>query len=297
MADRRTVLVTGASSGIGRALAGEFLARGWHVVATLRHAGTRGDLFADLPAAHVRRLTVLSLDVTDAGERGAVGKAVAAWPRGLDCLVNNAGYALFGALEDVSESQLRRQMEVNFFGAALLTRECLPALRQARGCVINVSSVLGFRGLPLNAAYCASKFALEGLSEALRHELRPHGVQVTLVEPGRHRTRFGEHAVWGEGSGRPDSPYARQSAAYRGLVARLARRGAAGPARVARTVVRLASMRRLPLRVRVGPDSRGLHLLGRLLPERVAWRVWAMACDRLFRTSAREPSGVLVRQD
>lgn len=93
------------------------------------------------------------------GWRAAVGKAVAAWPRGLDCVVNNAGYALFGALEDVSEAQLRRQMEVNFFGAALLTRECLPALRRARGRVINVSSVLGFWGLPLSAAYCASKFA------------------------------------------------------------------------------------------------------------------------------------------
>lgn len=275
------VLVTGASSGFGHALAGAFLAAGWEVVATLRDAPARAGRLADLARAHPGRLAVLSLDVADPAERAAVAAEVDGRPGGLDCLVNNAGYGLFGALEDLSEAQLRRQLEVNFLGPALLTRALLPALRRARGRVVNVSSVLGFRGLPLTSAYAASKFALEGWSESLHLELRPHGVQVALVEPGGHRTGFATGVEWGAGSG-PGSLYAAQTAAYRALVARFRLRRGAGPERVARTVVRLAATRRMPLRTRVGADSRLAHLLGRVLPEPLAWRAWAGVAARAF---------------
>lgn len=266
----RCVLITGCSSGFGRAMVPAFLDRGWSVIATLRDAPTRAAVLDEERATHPSALTVLSLDVTSAAERAAVAAVVARRPAGLDCLVNNAGAAAFGALEDLSAEQLRAQMEVNFFGPALLIRELLPALRRARGRVVNVSSLFGETGFPLTSAYCASKFALEGLSESLRQELAPHSVQVALVEPGRYRTRFGENAVWGERSFRPGSAYTAQTAAYARLKQGFASRPAGGPEAVARTVVALADSRSLPLRSRVGGDARLLHLLRRLLPERAA---------------------------
>ena len=289
--DGRTVLVTGCSSGFGHGLVGALLADGWRVIATLRDAGARGQLFAPWRSGHPSRLTVLALDVADRRDRAALAEVVG--DGRLDCLVNNAGYGLFGALEDLTEAQIRRQLEVNFFGAALLIRALLPALRRSRGRIINVSSMLGRGGLPLTSAYCASKFALEGLSESLWHELRPHGVQVAIVEPGGHRTRFSANAVWGEGSGQASSPYARQSASYRQVKARLSARQAGSADSVVRAVVRLASLDAMPLRVRVGMDSRILEALRRLLPERLGWRVQAALVDRLFlrRPEAANPAG------
>jgi NAD(P)-dependent dehydrogenase (short-subunit alcohol dehydrogenase family) len=148
--------------------------------------------------------------------------------------------------------------------------------------------MLGATGLPLTSAYCASKFALEGWTEALRHELRPHGVRVALVQPGGHRTRFAENAVWGEGVARADSPYTRQSAGYRHLKARLTSRPGVGPEAVARVIARLAGADRLPLRVRVGRDARLLHAVHRLLPERLAVGLIAATIDRIFREPPRD---------
>jgi NAD(P)-dependent dehydrogenase (short-subunit alcohol dehydrogenase family) len=195
----RRALVTGSSTGIGRLAVSELLRRGWSVLATMRRADERRDLFAEELAANPGTLEVMSLDVADAGERAAVAAHVMETGV-LDCLINNAGYGLFGALEDLSEEQLRRQFEVNFFGAALLTRDLLPALRRCGGSVLLVSSVLGRTGFPLTSGYCASKYALEGLGEALYYELQPLGVRVGIVEPGGRRTRFGDNVEWAAGS-------------------------------------------------------------------------------------------------
>ena len=283
----RTVLVTGASSGFGRAMVGRLLAADWRVLATLRQAPARRDLFAAELAAHPGSLEVLSLDVASAAEREAMAAALAARPEGLQAFVSNAGYGLFGPLEELTEAQLRDQLEVNLVGAALLTRALLPALRRARGRIVFVSSLLGARGLPLTSAYCASKFALEGLAESLYHELRPLGVQVAIVQPGGHRTGFGDHAAWGEASVL-GSPYARRVAAYRERLAGRRSRPAPGPEPVARAVERLLAAGRMPLRVRVGADSRLSRLLGRLLPEHADWRAWGALVDRAIPTS---PSG------
>jgi len=200
----------------------------------------------------------------------------------LDCLVNNAGYGLFGAFEDLAEHQIRRQLEVNFFGAALLTRELLPALRRRRGRVINISSVVGFCALPLSSAYCSSKFALEGLSESLFHELRPCGVQVALVEPGRFRTRFGDNVRWGERSLDAASAYARQTANYRRLKERYSSGEGVPAGPVVRAVLRLAHARRMPLRTRVGRDAAAAHWARRLLPGGAADRLLGLAFDRML---------------
>lgn len=267
----RRVLLTGTSSGIGRLAVSEFLRRGWSVLATMRSAGERRELFADQLAAHPGALEVMSLDVADAGERAAVVGHV--MDTGvLDCLINNAGYGLFGALEDLSEEQLRRQLEVNFTAAALLTRDLLPALRRCGGSVLMVSSVLGRAGFPLTSAYCASKFALEGLGEALYYELRPLGVRVGIVEPGGRRTRFGDNVEWAEGT---SETYREATACYRALLDRVrGRRGKRPAESVVAALVRLAEARTVPLRTRVGGDAAAMSVAEALLPERTRTRLF-----------------------
>ncbi|MDB4968634.1 MAG: SDR-family protein [Myxococcales bacterium] len=275
----RTSLVTGSSSGFGRGLVSALLARGWKVYATLRDADARAGDFAADREAHGDRLVLLALDVTDGAQRDAVARRVAA-DGSLDCLVNNAGYAQFGALEDLDEAQLRRQLEVNFFGAALLTRALLPALRAARGSVLNVSSVFGFSGFPLTGAYCASKYALEGLSESLYYELAPHGVRVGLVEPGGFRTRFGASVEWGHAE---NAVYGAQTRGYRKLHAKIgARPNGTPPDAVIATLVRLAEARRVPLRTVVGRDALATALLQRLVPEWLRAPATGALLGRLF---------------
>src|SRR5262245_25417622 len=213
---RKTVLITGCSSGFGQLLVPEFLRDGWQVIATMRGAEKRQALFSKELQQYGDQLAILLLDVTNAEERRAVRDFIKERFGGrLDCLVNNAGYGLFGAVEDLSEAQIRQQMEVNFFGLVLLTQILLPQLRQSRGRVINISSVLGFMAMPMSVMYCASKFAVEGFSEGLAYELEPHGVQVALVEPGAFRTNFAEKLTWGDKSSDTNSPYQKQTAAYR----------------------------------------------------------------------------------
>jgi NAD(P)-dependent dehydrogenase (short-subunit alcohol dehydrogenase family) len=177
-------VVTGTSSGLGHGVATSLVALGWDVVGTVLPG-----VVVDVP------WRTIELDVTDddacAALRAQVGDRV-------DALVNNAGIALAGPWEEVAPSELRRILDVNVVGAMAVTRACLPALRAARGVIVNVSSVSGQAGDPLMGPYNASKFALEGASEALRAELKPFGVRVHVVEPGPFRTpisRAGEAAA------------------------------------------------------------------------------------------------------
>jgi len=258
----KTVLITGCSSGFGKLLVSEFLEKGWTVHATLRDSAKRADLFSEAESRNKGRFFLHELDVADARHRSETAKSL---PR-LDVLVNNAGYGLFGALEDLSEEQLRRQMEVNFFGAVLLTRELLPLLRASRGRIINVSSILGLTGFPLASAYCSSKYALEGFSEALYHELKPHGVQVAVVEPGGFRTDFSKKMALAAGASSAQSPYRVQTGNLRRWQERRAAGRGVPPERVVRSIVRLAGTHSMPLRTVVGADATAANLLHRLLP-------------------------------
>lgn len=279
----KTVLITGTSTGFGHRLVPRFLDAGWTVLATMRHADHRQSLFKDEAAKAADRLLIINLDVAKTEDRAAVARFIDDRFAGrLDCLVNNAGFGLFGALEDMSEAQLREQMEVNFFGLALLTRQLLPPLRQARGRIINLSSVLGYTGMPLSSPYCASKFAVEGLSEALYYELRPHGVQVALVEPGAFRTGFGLNTAYGESSLDQSSAYAAQFASFKHY--REARATGAGnpPDPVIDAVMKLAAARKMPLRVRCGKDAKVGYAAKRLLPEGLHQWVLGRVFDKLF---------------
>ncbi|MDM0074889.1 oxidoreductase [Variovorax sp. J2P1-59] len=189
---RPTWFITGASSGFGMAFARYALAQGYNVVATARTPGKLADLAASAPD----RVLVQSLDVTVAGDAAkAVAAAVARFGR-IDVLLNNAGYGIVGALEETPDAELRAQMETNFFGAVDVTKAVLPQLRaQKAGAIVNISSLGGQLSFGGFSAYSASKFALEGLSEALAQEVAPFGIKVLIVEPGAFRTGFAADAL------------------------------------------------------------------------------------------------------
>src|SRR6478609_11244740 len=181
----RTWLITGASRGFGRSFAQAALAAGDRVGATARDTSSLKDLVAE----HGDAVLPIELDVTD---RGAVFAAVRSLHEHfgrLDVVVNNAGYGVSGAIEELSEEQARRQLEVNLFGALWVTQAALPILREQRsGWIVQVSSIGGLAAFPLTGIYHASKWALEGFSETLRQEVEPFGIKVLMVEPSGFRT-------------------------------------------------------------------------------------------------------------
>lgn len=181
----RTAFITGASTGIGRATAQRFQSEGWNVVATMR-SSQDGAALADLPGVLVTRL-----DVTDSSSiSSAVAEARATFG-GIDVLVNNAGFGAYGPLEVTDMEVVRRQFDTNVIGLLEVTQAVLPTMReQHSGVIVNISSVGGRMTFPLGSLYHGSKFAVEGLSEALIYELAPFGISVKIIEPGLVDTDF-----------------------------------------------------------------------------------------------------------
>jgi NAD(P)-dependent dehydrogenase (short-subunit alcohol dehydrogenase family) len=188
---RRSVLVTGASSGIGRAAALTLAARGWRVFATARRPADVAALAA-LPG-----IEAVALDYADPASIAACAEHVLAATAGrLDALFNNGAFGQLGAVEDLTTEVLRSQFETNVFGWHDLTRRVIPAMRaNGAGRIVNCSSVLGIVAMKYRGAYVASKFALEGLTDTLRMELRGSGIEVAILRPGPIATRFVEHAI------------------------------------------------------------------------------------------------------
>lgn len=186
---KKTVLITGCSSGIGWAAALGLKKRDWHVFATARKEEDVREL------AHLGLKSHL-LDVSDSKSiKEAVDWVLGETGGTLDALINNAGYGQVGAIEDLSREMLRQQFEVNVFGLQELTNRLIPIFRrQRRGRIVNISSVAGRISVPYSGAYSASKYALEALSDALRNEVRSSGIRVSLIEPGVIRTKFNEKA-------------------------------------------------------------------------------------------------------
>lgn len=271
----KTVLITGCSSGFGRGMVDEFLRRGWSVIATMREAELRSHILADLRKQYDKQLSVLNLDVTNAAERQAVVEFVQTHGR-LDCLVNNAGNCYLGAFEDLSTDQLRQQFETNFFGAATLTRSLLPHLRDSQGSVIFLSSAFGFLGFPLTSAYCASKFAIEGLAESLYYELQPHNVRITILEPGASRTNFGKNVIWANPS---VDAYNRQTQNFHRFKDQLSTNARDNTALVAAVTCDISEGKRSGLRVRIGRDAIATYWLQTLLPTPLRHQL----LNRLFR--------------
>ena len=254
----KAVLVTGCSSGIGRATAERMAGRGWTVYATAR----KPEAIADLEAAGCH---VLALDVNDEASMAAAVSAVEAEHGAVGVLINNAGYSQSGAIESVGIDDVRRQFETNVFGLVRLTQMVLPAMRAQRwGKIVNVSSMGANFTFPGGGFYHATKYALEAISDALRFEVRGFGVDVVVIQPGIIRTGFSDTAVASMGDEPADAgPYggfndrvatATTEVYEKGALAKLG----GDPDDVAKTIERAVSARRPKIRYRVTPSA---HLL------------------------------------
>lgn len=251
MADQdRVWFITGASSGFGQALAGRVLESGERAILAAR----RVERLEAIAARHNGRALAVSLDVTDAGSRDTAIRAATDRFGPIDVLANIAGRGSLGAVEEFSAQQLREQMELNFFAAADLTRAVLPLMRARRhGHVLNLTSIGGLVSIGGFGAYCAGKFALEAWSEALRDEVAPFGIKVTIVEPGNFRTEFA-----GDANMRP----ARQMDEYRSAIAPIeqflygqAGRQPGDPVKAADLMIAAVDSASPPLRLMLGADA------------------------------------------
>jgi NAD(P)-dependent dehydrogenase (short-subunit alcohol dehydrogenase family) len=248
MNENRVWLITGASSGFGRAIAEAALDRGDRVVATARDAGQLNNLATD-DGVHV-----IALDVTDPEQRlGAVDQAVETFGR-IDVLVNNAGRTQVGAVEETTDDELRSLFELHFFAPVALTRAVLPHMRaQGGGAIVQMSSVGGQITAPGFGAYCATKFALEGITQALYDEVAPFGIRTLIVEPGAFRT----------GLFRPDAAYQSQPMAEYAQTVGPTRHYVSGghgsqpgdPAKAAQAILRALDADEPPLRLVLGGDA------------------------------------------
>jgi NAD(P)-dependent dehydrogenase (short-subunit alcohol dehydrogenase family) len=268
-------VVTGASSGVGRATAQALAESGFHVLAGVRRSQDGDEIAAE-------RLEPVNLDITNAADIAAIADRVREdrGARPLGALVNNAGIAVNAPVESMPMDGWRRQLEVNFFGQVALTQALLPALLEARGRVVNVSSIGGRVAGPTYGAYAASKFALEAMSDALRREVGRLGVRVIVVEPGTVAT-----PIWDKGLATAEElaagMTAEQHARYGDLIEALrlqaarSRRGGIDPAEVARVIAEAIDARRPRTRYLVGRDARLMARMARVLPDRAVDRLVA----------------------
>ena len=260
-----TALITGASSGFGLLTTITLARRGWRVLATMRDLNRRDRLEAAARQANVLdRIEFLQLDVTCPDQIAALPATLG--QRTLNALINNAGFAVPGFAEDTTDAELRGQLETNFFGAASVTRAFLPLLRrQGFGHIVMITSVSGRMALPGLGSYAASKFALEGWTEALRFEMKPLGIQVVLVEPGSFDTDiWRRNARPTAGFLDPASPNAARAALWRHKVQNEIRR--ADPQAVVDTIARILDNPRPRLRYVIGMDAHIGLMMRRLLP-------------------------------
>ncbi|HEY4897100.1 MAG TPA: SDR family oxidoreductase [Solirubrobacteraceae bacterium] len=272
-----SVLITGASTGIGRASALHLAAGGWTVFAGVRDLGAGERLVAEASGG---RVIPLQLEVTDSAQIAeAAARVQAESPGGearLDGLVNNAGIGIGGPLELISAEDLRRQFEVNVFGQVAVTQALLPALRRAGGRIVLVSSIGGRVATAFTAPYAASKHAIEAFGDALRVELRTSGVRVALIEPGSVAT-----PIWDKSRAEADrvsipdhlkAEYGNVPAAMDKVMQDTGRRGVP-PEQVAETIERALTSTRMRARYVVGRDARAMLIARRLLPDLLFDRV------------------------
>ena len=261
----QTILVTGASSGIGRATARLLAERGFTVFGTARK-----------PDPQKREsFTMLALDVRSDDSVRACVEQVIAKAGGIDVLVNNAGYTVTGAAEETSVEEAKAQLDTNFFGAVRMVNAVLPGMRAAgAGKVINISSLAGNTAIPYSAFYSASKFALEGYSESLWYEIRPFGISVSLVEPGFVNTPIGEASP---AAARPlpayDTTRTRMLTAFGHAL-----KAGIPPEHVARRVLQIIEQPNPGLRYRVGAQATWLPRLRNVVP----WAVYAAGVRKTF---------------
>ncbi len=273
----KTWFITGASRGLGAEIATAALKAGDRVVAT----GRQRAAVSDALGPDSDRLLSLSLDVADAAQAQAAADAAVARFGGIDVLVNNAGYGHLGYFEEATDADIQAQYATNVFGLFNVTRAALPAMRAARrGHVFNLSSTAGFRGVEIGALYCSSKFAVEGFSESLAHELAPFGIHVTIVEPGPFRTDFLKPESIRFAS-TPMADYDGRREAQRASFEQRNGGQAGDPQRLAEALVTLADDAKPPLRFTAGAMAVGLMdaKLAAMKDELDRWRELGVGTD------------------
>ncbi len=256
----KTVLITGASTGIGAATALLFAQKGWNVLATMRSPDKAVHL------KNVPNITLMPLDVIDQASIDAAIASTLSRFGTLDVLVNNAGYGAVGAFEAATEAQIMRQFETNVFGLMRVTRAVLPHFREKHaGTIINISSIGGRMTFPLYSLYHGTKFAVEGFSESLNYELRQFGIRVKLVEPGAIRTDFYDRSQ--DVLIQPGLPH--YDAYFNKVNTKMQIRGAGapGPETVARVIYQAATSTSARIRYVVGAEPAFLLFMRRILPD------------------------------
>lgn len=268
-------MITGASSGFGLRTALRLARQGWMVYAGYRDPAA-ANVFAEaaVDARQATRIRPIRLDVTKETEISQAIDRVAEETGRLDALVNNAGFAVGGFLEQLPIERWRTQFETNVFGVVAVTRAALPLMRSgSAGRIVLMGSVSGRIGFPALGPYCASKHALEGIAETLRFELAPLGIAVSIVEPGSYRTPIWSKSMANLTPPEPDSPYADL---YAGIKPRFDQSAATqrDPDQVAAAIVRALTDKRPKLRYLPGWNERAMLGAKRLLPD--AWFEWAV---------------------
>ena len=257
--EQPTVLLTGASSGIGAATASYLATRGFRVFGSSRR-----------PPARAPDFTWLAMDVRDEASVAAAVARVLAEAGRIDGLVCNAGMGIFGSVEEVSTARVREQFDTNVFGTLHPVRAVLPAMRaRGAGRIVLVGSLAARAPIPFQGHYSATKAAIAALAWALRVETAPHGILVSLVEPGDIRTAFNDATDWGNGA---PSAYGERQRQCEDVI-RHSLRNAPGPELVARAVHRALTVRRPRLRYPVGPASWLVPFVRRLMPDAIALRL------------------------
>ncbi|HAC18897.1 MAG TPA: short-chain dehydrogenase/reductase [Dehalococcoidia bacterium] len=266
--EAQTVLITGASAGIGKITCLYLAEKGYTVIGTSRASSRLGDLYSE---ADQRGVTVhgLELDINSDAEVQRVMPEVFNQFGEIHALVNNAGYGLWGPLETVSIDEMKTLFETNVFAVLRMTQVVLPAMIERRaGKIVNISSVLGRLATPFNGAYASSKYALEGLSESMNHEVSPFGVHVALVEPGLFETEFQRSQVRAQRADDPNLAYAPYVQRYNDRHQTFDKL-ASDPVKVAKVIHKIIRSRRPALRHPVGLESHAGIMGTRLLPGRL----------------------------
>lgn len=268
----RVWLITGASSGFGRSIATAALEAGDTVVAAVRRPAAMDDLGAE----HPDRLRAVALDVTDARRICATVDQIMLWHGRIDVLVNNAGRGMIGAVEETTERELRDLMDLHFFGPVALIHAVLPHMRrQGSGAIVQMSSIGGRLAGVGRGAYSATKFALEGLSEALAQEVQSFGIKVLIVEPGAFRTGFaGSDALL---QSAPDPAYADITGPLREMLPATHGKQPGDPAKAAAAIMAALAADQPPLRLPLGNDATD-RILQRLSDDLAELRAWEHVC-------------------
>lgn len=279
------ILITGASSGFGLEMVKDFLKEGFTVIATMRNASKRLNLFSTEINLYKEKLNIIELDITSSDQIESLVQALERITNGrLDILVNNAGVGIYGALEDISEEQIRYQMEVNYFGPVNLIKSLLPIMRKSSTKIINISSLMGKFSCPMASVYSSSKYALEGISEGLSFELSTFGIQVCSIQPGGHNTNFTSSVIWGKNSMSEDSHYKKMSYGFKKtLESKTTNALIPGAKNVSSKVLALSRKKNMPRFVLAGPDAVSVSLLQVLLPRFLYQSVLNLAFKKLFK--------------